>query len=181
MLNNRAPFDALPPTVTLRELRFAVKDRGCRTKVVTLVTTLVDGRRYTKAKLARLYKLRWSVEQDLKSLKQTLRMDVLKCRSAEGVRKELAAFALVYNLVCLVRRRGAEQQELEPRRVSFVDVLRWMQVATPGDEIPRFLVNPPRPGRHEPRVVKRRPKKYTLLNRPRAQYTKPRESPAKKS
>jgi len=173
---SRVEFDALPETIEVRELRFRVSDTGCRTKLVTLVTTLLDGRRYTKAKLARLYKLRWSVEQDLRNLKQTLRMDVLKCKTVEGVRKEMAVFALVYNLVCLVRARAAEQQNVEPRRVSFVDVLRWMQLAEPGIALPRFVVNPLRPGRHEPRVVKRRPKEYDRMSKPRAEYKKALES-----
>jgi hypothetical protein len=99
-------------------------------------------------------------------------MEVPKCRSPEGVRKELAVYALVYNLVCLVREKAARRQRVQPRRLSFVNVLRWLQCAGPGADLPKFIVNPLRPERHEPRVVKRRPKAYDLMTKPRAQYKK---------
>ena len=163
-------FEKLPESLLLREVRFRTRDKNCRTETITLVTTLLDAKKYPKRKLARLFKVRWRVEQDLKDLKTTLKMDVLKCKTPEGVRKELAIYALVYNLVCVVREKGARRQKVQPRRVSFIDVLRWLQSAAPGQPLPRFRVNPLRPGRHEPRAVKRRPKNYPRLTKPRAQY-----------
>jgi hypothetical protein len=169
-------FDALPETIRVRVLRYRVRDRDCRTHAVTLVTTLLDEKTYTKAKLAQLFKTRWRVEQDLRDLKITLKMDVLKCKSPDGVNKELAVYAIVYNLVCLVRQRAAARQRVKPHRVSFIDVLRWLQTAEPGEQPPRFIVNPRRTGRHAPRAYKRRHKQYDLMNKPRCQYVKPRKS-----
>ena len=87
-----------------------------------------------------------------------------------GVRKELAIFGVVYNLVCMVREMGARRQGVQPERISFINVLRWLKSERIGASLPRFIVNPLRPGRHEPRRVKRRPKAYPRLNKPRAQY-----------
>jgi hypothetical protein len=178
----REAFDALPATLELRVLRYRVGDGGCRSHVITLVTTLLDPVRYTKGKLARLFAIRWRVEGDLRDLKITLKMDVLKCRSADGVRKELAIYAVVYNLVCLVRQRAAVRQRVvDPSRLSFVDVLRWLQTAEPGEEMPRFIVNPRRPGRHEPRVYKRRHKEFDRMTKPRSAYKNPRQLQAQKA
>lgn len=165
-------YEALPASLIVRELRYRVLDECCRTQEITLVTTLLDARRYSKRKLAKLFKIRWRVEENLKSLKATLKMDVLKCKTSDGVRKELAVFAVVYNLVCLVREKGARRQHVKPERLSFINVLRWLQSAEVGAKLPRFIVNPLRPGRHEPRVVKRRPKAYDLMTKPRAEYKK---------
>jgi len=166
----QAQYDQLPESMRVRELRYRIQDRGCRTHEITLATTLLDPRKYTKRKLARLFKARWQVEVDLRNLKITLNMDVLKCKGPEGVRKELAIYTLVYNLVCLVREKAARRQRVKPARISFVDVLRWLQCASPGTVLPRFVVNPLRPRRHEPRVVKRRPKMYPRMTKPRAEY-----------
>jgi hypothetical protein len=97
-------------------------------------------------------------------------MNVLKCQSVEGVMKELAVYALVYNLVRLAMLRAAEQQRVSVSRISFVDGLRWLcsrMLGLPGVE--RLLVNPDRPGRREPRVIRRRMKEYNLMKRPRAE------------
>jgi hypothetical protein len=92
---------------------------------------------------------------------------VLKCKTINGVRKELAVFALVYNLIRLVMLEAAVRQNTKPDRISFADVLGWIRAARPGETMPRFIVNPYRPNRIEPRVKKRRPKPYDLMNRPR--------------
>jgi hypothetical protein len=176
---SQAEFDALPETITVRELRYRICEAGTRTKVVTLVTTLLDAKTYTRAELSKLYKLRWQVEQDWRDMKTTLGMEVLKCKSVDGVRKEMIVYAVVYNLVCLVRARAAEKQETPADRISFIDVLRWLQTAQPWEEIPKFVVNPLRPNRHEPRVIKRRPKQYDLMKKPRAEYKKTLVSPRK--
>ncbi len=172
-------FAALPSSLAVRVLRYRVSDKRCRTHEVTLVTTLLDEKKYTKARLAQLFKMRWRVEQNLKDLKITLKMDVLRCKSPEGVGKELAVFAIVYNLVCLVRQRAAIRQRVKASRISFIDVVRWLQVADAHDELPRFIVNPTRAGRHEPRATKRRSKSYDLLSKPRAEFKKYRKSPNK--
>ena len=80
----------------------------------------------------------------------------------------ISVFVLAYYLVRRVMVRAAERQRVEPDRISFVDALRWLRHAEPGEELPRLNVNPDRPGRLEPRARKRRPKQYDLLNKPRA-------------
>jgi Transposase DDE domain len=165
---SREAYDALSRSVVVRELRYRVEAAGCRTREVTLVTTLLDANLYTAAALAQLYGQRWEVETNLRHLKQTLRMDVLRTKSVDGVHKELAMFAMVYNLVRLVMLRAAEQQGVAPDRISFVDALRWLRHARPGQPLRDLELVPHRPGRHEPRVRKRRPKEYDLMNKPRA-------------
>ncbi len=105
---------------------------------------------------------------NLRHLKQTLKMDVLRCETFVGVLKELLMFVVAYNLVRRVMVEASQRQQVEPNRISFVDALRWLRHAEPGEELPRLKVNPDRPGRVEPRARKRRPKNYRLLNRPRA-------------
>src|SRR5262249_44574698 len=82
----------LPDALVVREIRYTIRQRGYRTRVVTLVTTLLDPERYPAEAIAELYGLRWQVETNLRHLKQTLNMDILRCETAEGVRKELAVF-----------------------------------------------------------------------------------------
>jgi len=161
-------YAALPESLVVREVRFRVRVPGCRTKEVTLVTTLTDAKRYSARALARLYAKRWQVEVNLRHLKQTLKMDVLRCATFPGVMKELLMFVVAYNLVRRVMVEAGQRQQVEPNRISFVDALRWLRHAEPGEELPRLKVNPDRPGRVEPRARKRRPKSYKLLNRPRA-------------
>jgi Transposase DDE domain len=162
-----ADFAALPDRLPVREVRFRVRRPGRRVRDVTLVTTLLDARRYPAAALARLYERRWQVEGDLRHLKQTLGLDVLRCKTVPGVVKELLVFVTVYNLVRRVMREAARRQRVSPHRVSFVDALRWLRGARPGEPPPRLVVNPHRPDRVEPRVRKRRPKQYPLMTRPR--------------
>jgi Transposase DDE domain len=163
-----ADYAALPVTLVVRELRYAIRIPGRRTRRVTLVTTLLDARRYSARALAKLYGLRWQAETDLKHLKQTLGMDVLRSQTVLGVAKELTAFVIIYNLVRRVMHTAARQQQVPPARVSFVDAWRWLRQARPGEPVPRLKVNPERPGRYEPRVRKRRPKQFDLMRKPRA-------------
>jgi len=92
------------------------------------------------------------------------------------VQKELAVCALVHNLACLVRLEAARRQRVRPNRISFIDVLRWPPCTEPGAELPGFIVNLLRPGRPDPRGVKRRPKEYDRMTQPRAEYKKPLRS-----
>jgi len=94
-------------------------------------------------------------------------MDVLKCKTPEGVLKEMAVFTLVYNLVRLVMLHAAEQQGVAVDRISFIDALRWLRDAVSNPATMTLLVNPDRRGRIEPRVRKRRPKQYPLMTQPR--------------
>lgn len=161
-------FAALPDAIRVRELRFTIPEPGRRTSVITLATTLLDPERYPAAELAVLYGQRWQIETNFRHLKQTLRMDVLHCKTVEGVRKELTMYALVYNLVRLVMREAAKRQDQPVERISFIDAVRWLAQAIYGGEL-RLLLDlvPDRPGRAEPRAVKRRPKQYKHLHKPR--------------
>jgi len=118
-----AEYAALPASLTLRELRYQVQQRGCRTKRVDLVTTLLDAQRYPAQALADLYGQRWQIETNLRHLKQTMKMDVLHCTTVAGVLKELTMFALVYNLVRAVMLAAAVQQQVPVDRISFADAL----------------------------------------------------------
>jgi IS4 transposase len=162
-------YAALPANLLVRELRYRVHIPGRRTRQVTLVTTLLDPKRYPAQALAKLYGLRWRAEVDLKHLKQTLGMDVLRSKTVPGVMKELLAFAIVYNLVRRVMHAAARRQKVAPSRISFIDAWRWLRQARPGDEPPALACNPERVGRFEPRVRKRRPKQYPLMKHPRAE------------
>jgi hypothetical protein len=114
---------ALPASLVLRELRYRVEQRGCRTKQVTLVTTLLDPVLYPAHDLAELYGQRWQIETNLRHLKQTMKMDVLHCTTVDGVLKELTLFALVYNLVRAVTHAAAVRQGVPVERISFADAL----------------------------------------------------------
>jgi Transposase DDE domain len=164
-----AAYAALPATVVVRELRYDIPIPGRRTRQVTLVTTLLDPKRYSARALARLYGLRWQAETDLRHLKQTLGLDVLRSQTVPGVVKELVAFVIIYNLVRRVMHAAARRQGVAPARISFIDAWRWLKHARAGDELPRLVVNPQRPGRVEPRVRKRRPKQFPVMKRPRAE------------
>lgn len=143
-----------------------------RSPEVILVTTLLDAEHYSLEELAAQYGRRWEIETNLGHLKTTMKMDVLKCKSVDGVLRELTMFAIVYNLVRQVILCAAKRQQVDVRRVSFIDALRWLQTATLGDELPKLIVRPLRPDRVEQRERKRRPKSYPLMTKPRAVLNK---------
>lgn len=159
---------ALPATLRVRELQYTIDRPGFRVHTVTLVTTLLDAERYPKEKLAAAYGLRWTIETHLAEIKTTMKMDLLRCQTVRGIQKELTMFLLVYNLVRMTVLEAAKRQGVPPERISFVDALRWLATARPGDELPELVVNPARPSRAEPRVRKRRPKQYPLMKKPRS-------------
>jgi hypothetical protein len=173
-----AQFAALPATLLVRELRYRIVERGRRTRVVTIATTLLDATRYPKARIAKLYGLRWEIETCFRHMKQTMKMDQLKCKTPDGVTKELLVYLMVYNLVRSAMVLAAQRQDVPPGRISFVDALRWLCHGGGGDDdgwTPALIVNPLRPGRWCPRVKKRRMKEYDLMMRPRETYKEPSE------
>jgi len=189
---DEATYQALPDTLELREVRVRVTQRGFRTAVVVVVTTLLDAQRYSARDLASLYRLRWQAELDLRSLKVTLGMDVLRCKSPAMVRKEVWAHLLAYNLIRGVMAQAADEQELDPRELSFAGA--WQAMTTFAERLleaegQRFedlydwlLLTigaqrvGDRPDRVEPRARKRRPKSYPLLTEPRAEARKKLQS-----
>ncbi len=163
-------YAQLPGTITARELRYTITRRGFRTRSVTLVTTLIDPRKYPKDALADLYESRWQIETNLGYLKTTMNMDVLRCKSPDGVTKELWAYMIVYNLVRMLMLQAAQQQDTSPNRVSFIDALDVLRYRPPDVPVPTLTINPHRPGRHQPRVIKRRKDRYRVMTRPRHEY-----------
>jgi hypothetical protein len=165
-------YARLPQSILVRELRYRIADPGFRTREVTLVTTLLDPEAYPAIELAKAYGLRWQIEVNLKHLKTTMGLDVLSCKTYEGVLKELIVFSLVYNLVRVVMLEAARRQGVEPDRISFVDALRWLTTARPGDPLPALVVRPKRPNRIYARVIKRRSKNYPWMSKTRAEFRK---------
>lgn len=157
----------LPERLRVREFRYRLTRRGFRSREVTVVTTLLDPDRYPKSAVAQLYGRRWEIETNLRHLKTTMRMDVLRCQTVEGIHRELAVFGMVYNAVRLVMMHVAPARGVPPDRVSFVDVLRWLALGCPGHELPAFELNPIRCRSPAPRVVRRRHKNHTYMTRPR--------------
>lgn len=160
-------YDQLPDSIIVRELRRTVRRPGLGHVTLTLVTTLTDPKAYPAADLLDLRLRRWDVETNIGHVKTTMGMDILHCKSEDGIRKELAVFCLVYNLVRAVMLEGSRRQEVPVSRISFADVLHWMRHAHPRERLPAFVINLSRPNRVEPRCKKRRPKEYDLMNKPR--------------
>jgi len=162
-----ADYERAPDTLTVRELRTGGK---------TLVTTLLDPKQTTKTDLKRLYASRWHVELDLRNIKTTLGMERLSCRSPHMAIKEMWVYLLAYNLIRLIMAQAALLAEQLPRRLSFKHTVQlciaWthqVPVAHDPDQFQALLLLiaqqrvGDRPGRVEPRAVKRRPKPYPLL------------------
>ena len=168
----RETWEGLPDLLRVRELRYRLTRRGYRPRAVTLVTSLLDSDRYPKEAVADLYGQRWQVETNLRHLKSAMRMDVLRCHTVDGIHRELAVFGIVYNAVRLVMIHAAEIAGVPPDRVSFIDVLRWIELGCPGGEPPPFLINPMRSRSPAPRNVKRRHKNRNYLTRPRTPQRK---------
>jgi hypothetical protein len=162
-----AQFAQLPDHLPVRELRYRVQRKGLRVKSITLVTTLGDAAHYSIEALAQLYCARWGIETNDAHLKTTLGLAILKGKTVDGVLKELMVFALIDNLVRLVMGRAAQCQHVAMDRVSCSDALRWLAAARDDELLVPLVVNPHRPYRYEPRVRKRRPKQYPLMQTPR--------------
>lgn len=125
-----------------------------------------------------LYGRRWEIETNIRCLKETMGMHTLRGQTVTGVQKELIMYAIAYNLVRMEMVKAGHVQPVDRRRISFVDALRSLcagaggaRSRAPTDTDARFplVVNPMRPGRLEPRPVKRRPKQQRLLTISRAQ------------
>lgn len=171
-----AQFALLPGTLTVRVVRYTTRQDGFRTREVFVATTLTDETEWSDERIAELYGRRWPVETCFGHIKTTLKMDVFKCQSVDGVLKELAVYLIAYNLVRLVMLRAAKLMGVCVSRVSFVDTARALGAWLTGSGFtPKPVVNPPRPGRHNPRVSRRRKKQYDMMNQPRAEYRQPKE------
>jgi hypothetical protein len=171
-----------PGMILVRHLRYKVHQKGFRTREVTLATSLLDAGVYTAEELASLYGRRWSVELHIRSLKTQMTMEHLRCQSPQMVRKELHCHLIGYNLVRMAMLASALKFGLSPTRLSFTSALRavedfasslrlgarsmqrqWENVLATLFEL--RVGN--RRGRQEPRELKRRPKQYKLMQKPR--------------
>lgn len=166
---NHEKFQALPDSVVVRVLFYQVTKPGFRTHRVSVITTLLDPNKYSLLEIAKLYQSRWEIETNFRYLKTTLGMDILHCKSVSGVLKEIYAFAIVYNLVRIAMLHEALSQGIPINRVSFIDTLRALSSGGSYRFI-LLIVNPLRPNRKHPRAVKRRPKQFPLLNKPRHRF-----------
>ena len=173
-------YALLPATLLVRELRYRIARKGQRTLCVTIATTLLDPALYPKEKIEALYDVRWTAETHFAELKTTLKMRKVKSKTAQGVKKELMVYALVYNLLHAVMAAAALRQGVTPDRISFVDTVRALLSANLGEDLPDLVINPDRPGRHEPRVVKDFHDTYRKMVRPRAELRKELWKPLKK-
>ena len=178
-------YAGLPDTIEMRELRSQVIQPGFRTRVVLVATTLLDAHAFTKEDLAALYRARWHAELDLRSIKQTLKMDVLRCKTPAMVQKEIWGHLLVYNLIRATMAQAALRHRVLPRQLSlqgarqtlaaFASELEQASSTRREGVLPIVLTAMAshrvgtRPDRYEPRACKRRPKPYPLLRVPRQQ------------
>jgi len=128
---DRKTYSSLPDFLTVRELRVRVDQPGFRTKTLVVVTTLLDSEEFAKSDLADLYRARWSQELDLRSIKITLQMDVLRCKSPELVRKEIWTHILAYNLIRTIMAQAATKHGIEPRSISFKGTLQTLEAFQP--------------------------------------------------
>jgi hypothetical protein len=180
-------WDRLPSKITVRLIRFTATIRGFRGRRITLVTTLLDSEDYPAEQLIALYARRWRLELCLRDLKTMMGMEHLRCKTPEMAEKELLAYLVAHNLIRCVMAEAAGRFDLDLERVSFkgtLDALRQYSDAIArarSNKMRRqlwedLLLNlakdlvPKRPNRTEPRAVKRRPKPYPLLNKPRRQF-----------
>jgi len=160
-------WSKLPESIIVREIRRTVQRNGFRPITVTIVTTLLDEQAYPADELIELRLTRWMIETNIRHLKITLGMDVLKCKTLQGVRKERLIFLLVYNLIRLLMLKAARRQGVHVNRLSFADTLAWLRLGDI-DQCPDLIVNPIRSGRLEPRVLKRPKKQFPYMTLPRA-------------
>jgi hypothetical protein len=170
---DRNEFARLPDSIQIRELAFRISKPGFRVREILLATTLLDPICYPGEDLAALYRRRWQAEINLRHLKTSMGLEVLNCKSVEGVLKELWVFALVYNLVRMIMLEAARRQGVAVERISFINALRWLATVVYHGQLRTLAVNPQRPNRLEPRVVNRRPKPYKLMTKPRQQLRQP--------
>ncbi len=176
----------LPERLTIRETRVRIQQPGFRCRSMIVVSTLLDAEAVTARDLAELYRARWNAELDLRSLKQTMQMDILRCKTPELVRREIWTHILAYNLIRTIIAQVASKHSIEPKTISFKGTIQTLEAFQPlfamqGERDGAHRRNlyqqflhavathrvADRPDRFEPRLRKRRPKKYDSMLEPR--------------
>jgi putative transposase len=174
-----AQYEQIPETMTLRELQFNIFTPGRRTETITIITTLTDPEKYPAEDIAELYGYRWNAELDIRDIKQTLGLDHVRCKTPAMVLREMQVTLLAYNLIRGVIIDAAIKHEKQPRQIGFTLTCQtilssWMLLTTRTarnvDELTRLALKriadnevANRPGRIEPRVLKRRRHRYPLM------------------
>lgn len=180
-------YQQIPETLVLREIRFSIAERGRRTRSIDVITTLIDADDYSKEDIAELYGFRWNSELDIRSIKSNLNLGHVRCKSPEMVHAEMWTTILAYNLIRTTAAGAALLHGNQPRQISFTSTCQyvlasWMQLST-GSLSPAavegYLMTmleliarcevANRPGRVEPRVLKRRRHGYKLMMKSRNQ------------
>jgi len=180
---DKATYAELPDEIVVRELAIDVSIPGFRTREVILVTTLTNHKRFSQKALGDLYRERWQVELDLRSIKVQMNMEDLRCKWPEMVRKEIWTHCLAYNLIRKTMAQAVHVHERTVRSISFSGALQAIagvmgQASAADEKLLERLAEEKlesiasrkvghRPNRVEPRAVKRRPRKQKLLTKPR--------------
>jgi hypothetical protein len=173
----------MPKTIEVRQIEVKVNQPGFRVESLVVVTTLASAKEYAKEEIAELYHKRWLVELDIRAIKCTLGMDVLRCKSPAMVHREIWSCLLTYNLIRKSIMEAAYRGKLGPRQLSFTAAMQKVAAsyqtlllqdeATASETVDCHLAHLAhhkvgnRPNRVEPRAVKRRPKPHPLLTKPR--------------
>ena len=182
---DQGTYEQMPKSIEVREVQVHVEQPGFRTESLVVVTTLTDVNEYPQEDIAELYHRRWLVELDIRAMKCSLGMDVLRCKSPEMVRREIWVCLLAYNLIRRTMLQASKLSDLSPRQLSFAAAMQkiaacWIVLQLLDKETATKLIDThlagllahrvgDRPDRFEPRAVKRRPKQQTLLTTPRNQ------------
>ena len=177
-------YDTYPEFIMVREIRIRIENKGFRTREIIVHTSLLDDTGCTKEDIAALFRRRWQAELHLRSLKTIMQMEHLRCKKPHRVRNEIRAHMLAYNLIRGVMAEAAMARDVQPWQISFkstlttvTDMLPVLGSITNAAELCDVLYRccwqhavGNRPDRYEPRVLKRRPKKYKLMQKPRHAY-----------
>jgi len=174
----------IPDKLTVRVIKVKITAPGVRTRTVVLVTTLLDPKTYPAHAIANLYLQRWQAELTFRNLKSVMQMDILRCKSPEMVQKEILMHLIAHNLIRLLMQEASLVWCVPLQRISFkgaLDTFREYLTVIGANRKGRYAQGvytriiaaiaagqvPERPGRREPRAVKRRPKNHQWLTAPR--------------
>ena len=177
-------YETYPDFIMIREIKIRIANKGFRTREIIVHTSLWDDVNYTKEDIAALFRRRWQAELHLRSLKTIMQMEHLRCKKPHRVRNEIRAHMLAYNLIRGVMAEAAIEGGVQPWQISFKstlttvsDMLPMLGLISNVDELCDVLYQcclqhavGNRPDRYAPRVLKRRPKKYKLMQKPRKKY-----------
>jgi hypothetical protein len=178
-------YAQIPATLVLRELRYHIVEPGRRTRTIDIITTLVDAEEYMAQDIAQLYGFRWNAELDIRSIKASLNLGHVRCKSPAMVEREVWTTLLGYNLIRMTAAGAAQLHGKQPRQISFTSACQyvlasWMQLSgglIDQSQLADYLLLllrqiaacevANRSGRLEPRVLKRRRHGYPLMMKPR--------------